>query len=161
MAKFYRINNQEMEALAVYMDSDIREEVHFRFAPCTNEEFLVHVFLRKGITKEIIEELLNVDFGEIERTFKVIDTIKGYMFCNNIINYAKKECPDRRLWEEQSEKGRKYRRYLELFCQYLEVLKSETGEINVLLSELRESFPEIGYTVESGYFFYTWKEEII
>ena len=161
MKKFYRITDHEMEVLATYMDSDIREEVHFRFAPCTNEEFIGHVFIRKGITKEIIEGLLNVNFEEIERTYKVIDVIKGYMFSNNIINYAKKTYPDRRLWEEQSEKGREYRRYLELFCQYLEVLKSETGEVNVLLSVLKGNFPEIGFTVESGYFFYTWKGEII
>ena len=89
MREFYRISNEQMEALEVYMDSDIREEVHFRFAPCTNEEFLAQVFLRNGITKEIIEEVLNIDFGEFDKTFEMIDLIKGYMLCNNTINYTK------------------------------------------------------------------------
>lgn len=29
-----------MEAIAMYMDTDAREHVHYELAPCTNEDFL-------------------------------------------------------------------------------------------------------------------------
>ena len=34
------ITNALMEAIAMYMDTDAREQVHRELAPCTNEEFL-------------------------------------------------------------------------------------------------------------------------
>ena len=38
--KYSNINSDLMNRIAVYMDSDIRERVHFELAPCTPTEFL-------------------------------------------------------------------------------------------------------------------------
>ena len=35
-----KIDQKIMDAIAVYMDDDKREQVHFEFAPCDPEEFL-------------------------------------------------------------------------------------------------------------------------
>lgn len=35
-----KIDNKIMDAIASYMDDDIREKVHAELTPCTNEEFL-------------------------------------------------------------------------------------------------------------------------
>jgi hypothetical protein len=34
------IKDKTMDAIAVLMDEEIREKVHFEIAPCSNEEFL-------------------------------------------------------------------------------------------------------------------------
>lgn len=34
------VDNKIMDAIAVLMDDEIREKVHFELAPCSNEEFL-------------------------------------------------------------------------------------------------------------------------
>lgn len=153
MKEFYRITNEQMEALSVYMDPDIREEVHLRFAPCTNEEFLAQVFLRNGITKEIIEEVLNIDFGEFDETFEMIDVIKGYMLCNNVINYTKiKNSPIDR---------KEYCFYLEQYAGYVDRLNDVVPGKEPGLMDLKDSFPEIGYDFIQGFLFYTWSGIII
>lgn len=35
-----KLDQELMDAIAVYMDDDKREQVHFEFAPCEPEEFL-------------------------------------------------------------------------------------------------------------------------
>ena len=48
-----------LDTIAVYMKNDIREEVHFRFAPCKPE-----IFLREYIKRDPeFEELLYQEFG--------------------------------------------------------------------------------------------------
>lgn len=153
MKEFYRITEQKMKTLEVYMDSDIREEVHFRFAPCTNEEFLVQVFLRNGITKESIEEVLNIDFGLFDQTVEMIDLIKGYMLCNNVINYAK--------IENSKIDSAEYCFYLNQFAGYVDKLKEVVPGKEPGLMDLKENFPEIGYEFIKGFLFYTWSGVII
>ena len=159
MKKFYRISDEQMEALAVYMDPDIREAVavymvpDIRFVPCTNEEFVAQVFLRNGITKEIIEEVLNIDFGAFDETFEMIDLIKGYMHCNNIINSAK----IKNTHIDNSE----YCFYLNQFVTYVDRLKEVVPGKEPGLMDLKEDFPEIGYDFIEGFLFYTWSEAII
>lgn len=160
MEKFYRIKDEELDFLVLYMDDEISEEVAFRFAPCTNEEFLVQALLRNGITKEVVEEILEIDFREIERTFMIIKTIKALMHCNNVINSAKIDYPDRELSTESSEKGREYRKHLDKYCDLLKLLKREIPEMQVL-SNLRADFPEINYYFKRGYGFYAWNNEIL
>ena len=52
------ITNDEMEVITSYMNDEIREDVHFKFAPCSNELFL-HEYLKrdseslKGIMVEL------------------------------------------------------------------------------------------------------------
>ena len=36
----YKLDQKMMDAIAVYMDDDKREQVHFELAPCEPEEFL-------------------------------------------------------------------------------------------------------------------------
>lgn len=31
-----------MDSISVYMDSDLREQIAFKYSPCTNEMFLLH-----------------------------------------------------------------------------------------------------------------------
>lgn len=151
--KFYRISDNQMEALVAYMDDEIREEVDFRFAPCTNEEFLAQVFLRNGITKETIEEVLNIDFGDFDETFEMIDIIKGYMLCNNIINYYK----IKKTYTVSSE----YCFYLNQFAGYVDRLKEAVPRKEPGLMDLKDSFPEIGYDFIKGFLIYTWSGVII
>lgn len=153
MKEFYRITEQEMKALEVYMDPDIRKEVHYRFAPCTNEEFVAQVFLRNGITKEIIEEVLNIDFGDFDETFEMIDLIKGYMLCNNTINYTK--------IKNGHVDSAEYAFYLDQFVTYVDRLKVAVPGKEPGLMDLKESFPEIGYDFIEGILFYTWSGLII
>lgn len=155
MKNFYRINKEEMNVLSMYMDDEVREVVHSRFAPCTNEEFLVQVFLRKGITKEVVEEILKVDFWEIERTFMFIETIKSFIKCNNCLRRVKKAYPNRELCIECTEKGAAYRRILDQYVAKLERLKKECPKFGVL-SDLQPEFPEIDYCFESDHVFYSW-----
>ena len=35
-----KISNEIMDAIASYMDDDIREELHFKLAPCSHRRFL-------------------------------------------------------------------------------------------------------------------------
>lgn len=35
-----KINDNIMMAIVSYMDDEIREQINFRFAPCSNEKFL-------------------------------------------------------------------------------------------------------------------------
>lgn len=34
------LTDNVMEEIALYMDDEIREQVHYELAPCTNEEFI-------------------------------------------------------------------------------------------------------------------------
>ncbi len=66
MAKFtnwegteVKINQEKMDVIASYMDDDIREELHFKLAPCEPEEFL------EAYIQRVPEfaELLKNEFG--------------------------------------------------------------------------------------------------
>lgn len=48
-----------MDAIAVYMDDDKREQVHFEFAPCEPEEFLK----RYLELDQDFEDVLKSEFG--------------------------------------------------------------------------------------------------
>lgn len=160
MAKFYRIKDEDIDFLELYMDEEVREEVAFRFAPCTNEEFLFQIMLRSGLTKEFVEDVLGIDFREIERTFMAIDIIKRFMHLNNIIQRIKLTYPNRELCTECSEKGNEYRGYLNQYAAVLERLKREFPKFGVL-SDLSDEFPEINYSFESDRVFYSWMNEIL
>lgn len=155
MTAFKRITNQEMEVLVAYMDDEVREEVHSRFAPCTNEEFVGQVFLRGGILKEAIVEVLHIEPEELERTFVMIDSIKTFMACFNLISYMKKMYPNRDFATEKSEKGRKYRHCLDHCCDYIERFRNEIPGFRVL-SDLGAEFPEIDFYIDSAHVFYKW-----
>lgn len=50
------ITDKIMNAIASYMDDDIRETVHLELAPCTNEEFLARYL---ELDSEFIDLLKN------------------------------------------------------------------------------------------------------
>lgn len=160
MKNFYRITNEKMEVLATYMDSDIREKVHFRFAPCTNEEFVSHVLVRNGITEAQIEEVLNRDFDAVKETLEVLNYIKGYMICYNYVKKAKTRLPGRELALEYSAEGKEYRTYLDRWAHYDRLLKDLDTGFGVL-SDFNKSFPEIDTVLKDGRLFYTWNGEIL
>lgn len=55
----YKLTDEEMENVASYMNDEIREEVHFELAPCSNE-----AFLRRYCELDVsFEELLKDEFG--------------------------------------------------------------------------------------------------
>lgn len=158
--KFYRISDEQMETLSVYMDDEIREEIHFRFAPCTNEEFLSQVLVRNGITRVEIEELLNRDFEEVKETCEVIHFIKGYMSCYNYVHKAKIRFPGRDFVTEDSAEGEEYRFHLYQFCNYEKVLE-DLNRGSFVLTDFSTSFPEIDTVFTEDRLFYTWKGNII
>ncbi|HJA56738.1 MAG TPA: hypothetical protein H9951_15425 [Candidatus Bacteroides intestinigallinarum] len=54
-----KIDKRTMDAIAVYMDDDKREQVHFEFAPCEPEEFLK----RYLELDQDFEDVLKSEFG--------------------------------------------------------------------------------------------------
>ena len=54
-----KISNELMENISTYMNDDIREELHFKLAPCEPEEFLK----RYLELDPDFEELLNNEFS--------------------------------------------------------------------------------------------------
>lgn len=55
----YKLNTEEMENIATYMNDEIREDLHFEMAPYEPEEFL-----RAYVEKDPdFEELLNSEFS--------------------------------------------------------------------------------------------------
>lgn len=55
----YKLDEEEMENIASYMNDEIREDLHFEMAPCEPEEFL-----RAYVEKDPdFEELLNSEFS--------------------------------------------------------------------------------------------------
>ena len=52
-------DNDLMDEIASYMDDDIREQVHFELAPCSNSEFLE----RYVELDPEFSELLSSEFG--------------------------------------------------------------------------------------------------
>lgn len=157
---FYRISDEQMEALAVYMDDEIREKVHFRFVPCTNEEFLSQVLARNGITHVQIEEVLNRGFEEVKETCEVIHFIKGYMTCYNYVNKAKIRFPGRDFVTEDSAEGEEYRFHLSQFFGYYRALK-DLNRGSFVLTDFSNLFPEIDTVFTEDRLFYTWKGNII
>lgn len=54
-----KINQNIMDAIAVYMDDEKREQVHYELAPCAPEEFLK----RYLELDSDFEEILQSEFG--------------------------------------------------------------------------------------------------
>lgn len=157
MKKFFRISQEQESKLAFYMDVAIFDEVLERFTPCSREEILVQVLLRGGIPKKAVEKVLNIDLKELETTVLMIDSIKTCMACYNLISYMKKMYPNRDFVTEKSEKGRKYRHCLDLYCYYIKRFRNEIPGFRVL-SDLGEEFPEIDFDIDSAtaHVFYKW-----
>lgn len=55
----YRLDQNEMDIIASYMDDEIRKGLHFELAPCEPEEFLI-AYLERDPD---FESLLESEFG--------------------------------------------------------------------------------------------------
>lgn len=55
----FEMSNELMNTIATYMLDETREQVHFKLAPCTHEEFLKRYI---GLDPDF-EELLYKEFG--------------------------------------------------------------------------------------------------
>lgn len=123
MNKFYRVTDAEMEVLAGYMDDEIREAVHSRFALALMRSFLGQVLLRSGISKEAIEEVLNIEVSEFEETFAVINSIKDFMYCTNHLNSLKMIYPGRDFVTERVRRVRITDYIWDKYAEFLNVLR--------------------------------------
>ena len=54
------ITNNTMEAIASYMNDEIREKVHFELAPCSNEAFIRHYC---EYDTDFEDDILKKEFG--------------------------------------------------------------------------------------------------
>lgn len=59
-----KVTDNTMEAIATYMDDEIREQVHFKYASCTNEEFLKAYVERVPEFSELLESEFSIDIEE-------------------------------------------------------------------------------------------------
>lgn len=83
--KKYNIDDLTMENIATYMDDEVREKVHLKEAPCTNEHFLVAYYeeLQAGEqynTEGFYDLLLNefnIDIEELQD----IERVTSYDGC--------------------------------------------------------------------------------
>lgn len=160
MKNFYRINEEQMDILALHMNDVILKDVNLRFTPCTPEEFVVLVFQRGGISRDAVEEVLNVDLEEVKDTCEVIHFIKGYMICYNYVHKAKIRFPERDFVTEDSAEGEEYRFHLFEFFNYYKVLK-DMNQGSFVLTDFSNSFPEIDTVFTEDRLLYTWKGNII
>lgn len=55
----YELTQKELDIIAIYMDDDIREDIAFKFAPCTPEAFL-RAYVEED---ESFKELLEIEFS--------------------------------------------------------------------------------------------------
>ena len=55
----YKLDQNQMDVIASYMNDEIREDLHFKLAPCEPEEFLAAYIERDPD----FEDLLKNEFG--------------------------------------------------------------------------------------------------
>ena len=83
--KRYNIDNLTMENIATYMDDDIRERVHLKEVPCSNEHFLVAYYeeLQAGEFEKQSEfyDLLLNEFNINIEEFQDIERVAYYDGC--------------------------------------------------------------------------------
>lgn len=83
--KKYNIDDLTMESIVTYMDDSIREKVHLREAPCSNEHFLVAYYeeLQSGeqCNTEGFFDLLLYEFDINIEELQDIERVKSYDRC--------------------------------------------------------------------------------
>lgn len=60
-----KITNALMEAIAMYMDTDARERVHYELAPCTPEEFLSRYCELEPDFKNLLKDEFSIRMEDI------------------------------------------------------------------------------------------------
>ena len=57
------ISNEKMSRICFFMEYEIMEEMHYKYAPCSNEEFLFHYLESiEGDKREEFEKVLEDEF---------------------------------------------------------------------------------------------------
>lgn len=83
--KKYNIDDLTMESIVTYMDDSIREKVHLREAPCSNEHFLVAYYeeLQSGeqCNTEGFFDLLLYEFDINIEELQNIERVTSYDGC--------------------------------------------------------------------------------
>lgn len=83
--KKYNIDDLTMENIATYMDEEVREKVHSKEAPCSNEHFLVAYYeeLQAGeqCNTEGFFDLLLYEFDINIEELQDIERVKSYDRC--------------------------------------------------------------------------------
>lgn len=83
--KKYKIDDLTMENIATYMDEEVREKVHSKEAPCSNEHFLVAYYeeLQVGEQRntEGFFDLLLYEFDINIEELQDIERVKSYDRC--------------------------------------------------------------------------------
>lgn len=85
MSKKYNIDDLTMENIATYMDDELREKVHSKEAPCSNEHFLVAYYeeLQSGeqYNTEGFFDILLYEFNINIEELQDIERVKSYEGC--------------------------------------------------------------------------------
>lgn len=55
-----KISNELMENICTYMNDDIREELHFKLAPCSHRTFLKAYCKRDSEFEELLKNEFNI-----------------------------------------------------------------------------------------------------
>lgn len=64
MKNLVNVSNELMENIATYMDDELREQIHFAVATCSNEGFITEYFNSATATLKIeLEDILSNEFG--------------------------------------------------------------------------------------------------
>lgn len=84
MSRKYNIDDLTMENISTYMDDEVREKVHSKEAPCSNEHFLVAYYeeLQSGKNnKEGFFDILLYEFDINIEELQDIERVKSYDGC--------------------------------------------------------------------------------
>lgn len=64
MKNLVTISNELMNSIASYMDDDLREQIHFAVAPCSNEVFITEYYnTASAELKRALEDILSDEFN--------------------------------------------------------------------------------------------------
>lgn len=84
MSKKYNIDDLTMENIATYMDDKVREKVHLKEAPCSNEHFLVAYYEELQLGKDNKEGFFDILLYEFDiniEELQDIERVKSFDRC--------------------------------------------------------------------------------
>lgn len=79
--KKYNIDDLTMENIATYMDEEVREKVHSKEAPCSNEHFLVAYYEELQAGEQYIFDILLYEFDINIKELQNIERVTSYDGC--------------------------------------------------------------------------------
>lgn len=79
--KKYNIDDLTIENIATYMDDEVREKVHLKEAPCSNEHFLVAYYEELQAGEQYIFDILLYEFDINIKELQNIERVTSYDGC--------------------------------------------------------------------------------